>query len=271
MCGDGWDDLYDRRVESRPPLPDPARGIFETMLVVAGEPVELAAHLRRLSSSLDQLYEAALPDDAAARVSDAARGVRLGRLRLSAGAPVAGAAPELAVATTAIDRAIVCPPWERGLVLRPQPVRDWRGGHKWADRRLLDALEAAAEPATALLVDGVDGALLETTRANLFVVTADGDVATPPADGRVLPGVARAAAIAAARAAGAGGVARPIAAPDQLAAREAFATGSVRVVEPVRSFDGAPVGGPRSPLTAAIAAELLRRWAGDRAGAASAS
>jgi para-aminobenzoate synthetase/4-amino-4-deoxychorismate lyase len=249
-------------------MPDPARGVFETMLVVAGEPVELAAHLRRLRSSLDQLYEATLPGDAAARVADAARGLPLARLRLSADAPGVGAAPTLAVTTTAIDRAIVCPPWEHGLELRPQPVRGWRGEHKWADRRLLDALEAAAKPATALLVDELDGALLETTRANLFVVSADGDVATPPTDGRVLPGIARARAIAAARQAGAEVVERPIAAADLLAAREAFATGSVRVVEPVRSFDGAPVGGPRSPLTAAIAAELLHDWLGDRAGVA---
>jgi len=256
-------------VESRPPLPDPARGVFETMLVVDGEPVALDEHLRRLKSSLDRLYGAALPGDAAARVADAAHAVQLGRLRLSAAAPVDGTPPALTVATVAIDPAIVCPPREHGLELRPEPVRDWRGEHKWADRRLLEALEAAAAPATPLLVDESDGALLETTRANLFVVSGDGDVATPPTDGRVLPGIARAAAIAAARRAGAEVVERTISAAELLAAREAFATGSVRVVEPVRSFGGAPVGGPRSPLTAAIAADLRRDWLG--AGAASAS
>jgi para-aminobenzoate synthetase/4-amino-4-deoxychorismate lyase len=64
------------------------------------------------------------------------------------------------------------------------------GAHKWSDRTLLEALEAQHAPALPLLVD-LDGFLLETTRTNIFL-RLDGGLATPPLDGRILPGVTRA-------------------------------------------------------------------------------
>jgi para-aminobenzoate synthetase/4-amino-4-deoxychorismate lyase len=248
------------------PLPDPARGVFETLLVVAGAPVELDAHLARLRTSLDALYGAPLPADAEPLVASGAAELDLGRLRLSA-TPSGAGAVELDVVTAAIDAAIVCPPWERGLELRSCPVADWAGGHKWADRRLLESLEAASAPATPLLT-GAGGVLLETSRANLFVVDGDGRIATPPADGRILPGVARMRAIEAARAAGVEVVERPVAPAALAGAREAFVTGSIRCVEPVRSFDDEPVASSQPSLTAAIAATLSERWLGDRGAAA---
>jgi para-aminobenzoate synthetase/4-amino-4-deoxychorismate lyase len=244
------------------PLPDSSRGVFETLLVAAGAPVELEAHLARLRTSLGALYGAPLPTDAEPLVAGAAAELELGRLRLSA-TPSGAGSVELEVVTAAIDAAIVCPPWEHGLELRSCPVANWNGGHKWADRRLLESLEAATAPATPLLT-GADGALLETTRANLFVVDRDGVLVTPPADGRILPGVARMRAIEAARAAGIDVVERTVAHADLAGAREAFGSGSIRCVEPVRSFDGEPVGSSRPWLTTAIAATLSERWLGDR-------
>ncbi|MCU0314558.1 MAG: aminotransferase class IV, partial [Solirubrobacteraceae bacterium] len=65
--------------------------------------------------------------------------------------------------------------------------------HKWADRRLVDAL-AEAGGATALLLDA-DGAVLEAGWANVFLL--DGDrLHTAPDDGRILPGVTRARLLA---------------------------------------------------------------------------
>jgi para-aminobenzoate synthetase/4-amino-4-deoxychorismate lyase len=57
------------------------------------------------------------------------------------------------------------------------------GAHKWVDR----ALVAGPEP---LIVD-LSGEVLETGSGNLFVVEGD-RLITPPADGRILPGVTRA-------------------------------------------------------------------------------
>jgi para-aminobenzoate synthetase/4-amino-4-deoxychorismate lyase len=243
------------------PLPEPSRGVFETLLVAAGAPVEVDAHLARLRASVAELYDAPLPGEAAALVAGGAAGLELGRLRLSA-TPAGGGAVTLDVVTAAIGAEIVCPPWERGLELRSRPLPGWRGGHKWADRDLLQGLEAEVAPATPLLTDA--GALLETTRANLFVVDPGGTLATPPTDGRILPGVARARAIETARELGVDVVERPLARADVESAAEAFATGSIRCVEPVRSLDGERVGGPEPALTGRIAGALRERWIGGR-------
>jgi len=245
-----------------PSLPDPARGVFETLLVAGAAPVELDAHLARLHASLDVLYGAPLPAEAERLVVEHASGLDLGRLRLTA-IPTPQGPPRIEIATAAIDPAIVCPPWERGIELRTRSVAGWNGGHKWVDRQLLESLEAELSPATPLLADE-DGALLETTRANLFVVDPDGVVATPPTDGRILPGVARMRAIEAARAAGMDVVEKVIGRDDVALAREAFLTGSIRCVEPIRSFDGAPVGEASRPSTETIAAKLSRLWLDDR-------
>jgi para-aminobenzoate synthetase/4-amino-4-deoxychorismate lyase len=245
----------------RSPTPDPSIGVFETMLVVDGTPIELDRHLERLAASVEQLYRAGLPDGAAEVVQASARGVELGRLRLDARPDAAEVALE--ARAVAIDAAILLPPWERGAELATAEVVDWHGAHKWADRALLDALDKAAAPATALLVDA-NGAVLETTRANLFAVRPDGSVVTPPADGRVLPGVTRSLAIEIARAAGVEVVEAEIKRADLEAASEIFTTGSVRGVEPVRSIDEQTIGGSEPGVAATIAAALRERWLGDR-------
>lgn len=253
---------YDPPRMAHQQTPDPARGVFETLLVVDGDPVEPAAHLERLRASMERLYGQSLPAAAEELVRNGARDHERGRLRLDA-RPEAGAIA-LAVKAVAIDPAIIFPPRDRGPELHSQVIDCWQGGHKWADRRLLESLEADSAPAAPLLVDG-DGAVLETSRANVFAVRADGSLATPPTDGRILPGVARARAIELARAAGVEVAETPLTHSDLAAAREVFLTGSVRGVEPVRSIDGIPVGDGTPGLTETIAAELRQRWLGAQA------
>jgi para-aminobenzoate synthetase/4-amino-4-deoxychorismate lyase len=244
---------------AHPLQPDPSRGVFETTLVVGGAPRELDAHLARLSASLRELYDAELPAAATGVASERARGLALGWLRLSA-TPRAGGRPHVEARVGPVERALVLPGWDGALDLRSAPVAGWRGAHKWADRRLLEQLDAQAPHASALLVDPERGAL-ETTRANVFAVGADGILRTPPADGSILPGVTRAVVISLARAAGIEVREQRLEAGDLRAAREAFATGSVRGVEPVRSLDGAAIAGPGA-VTAALADALRRRWLG---------
>ncbi|NLT07195.1 MAG: aminotransferase class IV [Solirubrobacterales bacterium] len=221
--------------------PDPAQGVFTTLLVADGEPILLDAHLARLGASLTALYGAELPADAGRLVLERAAGIDMGRLRLSA-RPRAGGGLDLEVTATAIDPGIVLPPWEAGLELRSAACPGWSGAHKWSDRDRLEALERDSAPATPLLVDGAGNAL-ETSRANVFAVV-ENTLVTAPADGSVLPGVMRARTLAIARDARLDVRERPLPLDELAAAGEAFATGAVRLLEPIRELDGRTLPGP---------------------------
>ena len=58
-------------------------GVFETLLVSEGRPVELDAHLARLEASLGIVFGAPLPRGAGDLVRAHADSVALGRLRLT--------------------------------------------------------------------------------------------------------------------------------------------------------------------------------------------
>ncbi len=229
--------------------PDPAAGVFDTLLVQGGAPVALDAHLGRLAASVRTLYDAALDVDALTReVTAAATGSPLQRVRTDV---VPGDATSMtATPLAARPRA----PWH--LLLRRVPG-GW-GAHKWRDR---SALETPSDPATdPLLVDEHD-LLLETGRGNIFVVR-DGEVATPPLDGRILPGVTRTAVLALLDALGIAAAERPIALAELGEADEVFASGSIGGVRPVATCDAAGPW-PTGPLTRAVDDALERTWVAD--------
>lgn len=236
-----------------PPTPDRAHGLFETLLVIAGEPVALDAHLDRLACSLKTLFAATLPAGLAAEAAERARGLRLGRLRIAVAGTAGGAGAQATLATEEIDPADFFPAWKRGAKLRSTPYAGGLGCHKWADRRSL----GGAAGAVPLLLDR-DDEVLEAGRANVFAAR-HGVLVTPVADGRILPGIARAGAIAAALAAGIEVIEGRLTRDELLTADEVFLTGSVRGVEPARSLDGAalPVAGE---LSRRVAGGLRRRW-----------
>lgn len=236
--------------------PDQEKGVFETMLVVAGRPVELDAHLERLTASLGALFASELPAGSAELVLGRAGEIPLGRLRLTV-APVRGSLTAT-VAAAAIDPALVFPAAERSAALHSLVVEGGLGAHKWADRRLLDTAEAAAAAGSVPLVTDRDGDVLEASRANVFLVRG-GVLLTPPADGRILPGIARRRAIEVAGEAGIE-VREEAVAPSRLAeADEVFLSGSVRGVEPASSLDGADLASG-GEISERIAAGLRRRW-----------
>jgi para-aminobenzoate synthetase/4-amino-4-deoxychorismate lyase len=241
--------------------PDRAIGVFETLLVLDGTPIELDAHLQRLSASVRELFAAELPAHARELVIEHAASLRVGRLRLTA-APGPNGAPAVDVVTATVDPANVFPAWERATALRPFVIEGGLGAHKWADRDGL-AWTEATEPDGALpLVLDIGEEVLEASRANIFAVEGD-RLVTPPADGRILPGVARARAIESAQAVGVEVCEEALGAQRLLAAGEAFLTGSVRGIEPVSSVSGTPFG-PPGQTVAAVTAELRRRWVGER-------
>ena len=153
---------------TRRPRPDPALGVFETILASDGELVLLEEHLRRLEASVLELYGERLAPD------------------LDLHAPPAGAwrirvvfRPSAGVTVERAPASFPEGPIEPELLVLPGGL----GAHKWVDR----ALVAGPEP----LIADLTGELLETGSGNLFVVEGD-RLVTPPADGRILPGVTRA-------------------------------------------------------------------------------
>jgi para-aminobenzoate synthetase/4-amino-4-deoxychorismate lyase len=240
---------------SATPHADPGRGVFETMLVLAGRPVELDAHIERLTASLATLYGSALPREARGAVLARAREIEHGKLRLTA-RPGRGQI-ELRVTANEIDEASVFPGPERGIALRSFVAEGGLGDHKWADRRLLErATSAAAAGELPLLVD-VDGAALEAARGSAFMIRA-GRLVTPPTDGRILPSIARRQAIEVAAAEDIE-VGEERLTLEGLSEGEAFIAGSVRGIEPVRALDGTELR-PPGEISVRIADGLRRRW-----------
>lgn len=230
------------------------------MLVLDGRPVELDAHLERLAGSLIALYGEDLPSDAASLVREEAGGLEHGKLRITMtpGPPGTDEAPlEIRVIASPVDPAAVFPGPARGIVLRSFNLEGGLGEHKWADRRLLEQAESGLPPGELSLLVDSDGSALEASRASLFAVS-DGSLTTPPADGRILPGIARRRTIETAR--GAGIEVREESLPlAGLNGREVFLAGSVRGIEPVLALDGVDLP-PPGTLSARVAAGLRRRW-----------
>jgi para-aminobenzoate synthetase/4-amino-4-deoxychorismate lyase len=157
-----------------PRRPDPAAGVLETIAVRDGHAVEIAAHLARLAASALEIYDVVLPDDLAEAVAENARGASTGRLRVLLRP---GAAPVVELAPFG--------PGPAPVGLHPRSLAGGLGAHKWLDR--------PGRP-TDLVVD-LDGTVLETGSANLWLLR-EGTLVTPPADGRLLPGVTRARLLA---------------------------------------------------------------------------
>ncbi|HWH20157.1 MAG TPA: aminotransferase class IV, partial [Solirubrobacterales bacterium] len=194
---------------------------------------------------------AELPDSVAA----AARPLELGRMRIDLLPENGGLRFE--IKTEPIDPAIFFPDREHGADVRTVRHPDWAGAHKWADRDWLESVEAElGEEVPLILTD--DGEVLEAGRANVFIVT-DGGIATPPADGRILPGTARASTLELATELGIPTAERPLHLADLQQADDLFLTSSLRGIRPVRSLDGVPRASS-DPLVERLADALRRRW-----------
>jgi para-aminobenzoate synthetase / 4-amino-4-deoxychorismate lyase len=218
--------------------------------------VALDRHLQRLARSARELFGAELP--AAALAADAVAacaGIALGRERIDVSFGASGAV-EWEASAAAIDPDEFFPPWERGAALRSVAAPQWSGAHKLADRDWLERTEAELGTAVPLLI-GADGAVLEAGRANLFAVLA-GTLATPPLDGRILAGTARAATVELGGELGIEVAARPLTLAALHRCGEVFLTSSVRGIRPARSLDGQPL--PHHATTDQLATELRRRW-----------
>ncbi len=229
--------------------PDPAGGIFETILVAGGAPRFMDLHLARLRASVAQAYAAEVApgslEDAVARALPAPAP---GALRLNVVVvPVAGA-----LAVTAGVRPLGRVDRETTLRLVPWTLPGGLGAHKWRDRRLVDEL-ARIGGGVPLLVDA-DGAVLEAAWASVWTL-ADGALTTPRLDGRLLPGVTRARLLECAAGLGLRACEAELTLADLRAAPAVLVTSSLRGAVPARLDDAPPR--PADPAVGVIAAALL--------------
>jgi para-aminobenzoate synthetase / 4-amino-4-deoxychorismate lyase len=238
-------------------VPDPRQGVFETILVLDGQPVELEAHLARLEASLEELFPGRVaPPLATFKTPTGTRALRI----------TVAPANDGKLETTVEHR----PATERfatenggkafsgAASLRRLTVAGGLGAHKWADRGMLDVAQAKLPSGTLPLIVDSSGTALEASRANIFVVR-DGALFTPPLDGRILPGVTRARVLEIAASLGVGAQEEELGHEDLLASDEVFLSGSVRGIEPVGALDGIPLSA-KSAVGSTIAAELWESW-----------
>lgn len=214
-------------------------GAFETVRLVDGRPAHLGRHLARLGATLAALaIEAPAPqrvaDELAALVAANGLGAGEGAARVSVSRGVgAGPRPGAGRATVVVTAGPL-----------PARVVERRGG---ARLRLVEgparaiaghktlcylpgvlALGAVAPNEEPVWVEGE--AVLEGATCNVFA-WIDGRLCTPPADGRLLPGVARAVLLEA-------GAVEAVIDRAALRAAAVFVTSALLPVAPVVAIDG---------------------------------
>lgn len=239
--------------------PRPGTGIFETILIWEDRPIELDAHLARLSSSARRLFGAD-PPGCRDLVLNHSHGGGVGRLRLEL-QPTASGRLKTSVIVAPFDRRNVFPEPPLRTKLESIVVDRGYGEHKWIDRDMLTRAEAAVGPGAAPLLVGADGVVFEASRSNIFAVR-DGLLITPPLDGAILPGIARTGVLALAAELGICCREERLDLGVMLSAEEIFLTNSLRGVEPVGSLDGTQIKG-EGPVSRELKAALKKRWLED--------
>ena len=267
------------RVAVPPSLrPRPALGAFTSLRVTDGHGHDLDKHLARLDASTRQLFGKHLPSSLPGELGGCLARRPTGRLRITA-RPVGG---PLQVSVEVIPAG----PAPATVALHPVTIPGGLGGHKWRDRRLLARLAGPAGPGPdaaglgpgwaglgpggaglgpdeQLLIQDENGEVLETDRANVFAVIG-GVLHSPPADGRLLPGVTRAAVLRLAECDGLPVRETRVSLPRLRAASEVFVTNSVQGIVAVRSLAGTNAAWAAGPVTGRLQAALAQRPSGTR-------
>lgn len=244
-------------------------GLFETLRVMTGVPLDWDAHWRRLASGAETL-KLKLPftsDFLRAQARELSRHNELPeailRLTLSRGVGQRGYSPKGADTPTLVMSLHPAPPlgpvapqWRLRTASLRVPAGDALTACKSASKLLhvLARAEAEAAGADDALLLNAFGDVAETASANLFWVE-DGELRTPSLSAGALPGVTRASVLAWAHA-HAVPVHETTVRPERLRQAEGcFLTLSSLGVVEVVSLDGQAI--PSSPLAQRIRAALL--------------
>ena len=236
-----------------------ADGVYEVMLVVAGRPVDQEAHLDRLDTSLAAL---AIP------APMARAGLRLVLRQVLRRNGLTNASLYIQVTRGVARRQHAVPPdlrpslvvtvkrlapqsaalIEHGVAVATVPDLRWKRRDVKSVALLPNvlAIQAArgAGAHEAWQVED-DGTISEGASSNAYIITADGEVVTRPADWHILAGITRATVLAEAAALGLAVRERPFTVAEAQAAAEAFLTSTTQRVVPVVRIDGQPVGDGR--------------------------
>src|SRR5262249_24664108 len=249
-----------------------ADAIYEVARFYRGRPFHLAEHLARMREGLAALeisVDAGFYPEAATRLLEAngLAGDAIVYAQVSRGAaprahgfPPAGTKPTVFAQARASDPA--GPVVGGSAILLP----DERWGRCDIKTVMLLANVLSYEKARkagaveAILVR--DGIAWEGTKANLFLVSG-GSVRTAPNGPRILPGVTRGAAIAAARALGLRVEERPFSVPEMLAADEVFLASTTLWTYPLTEVDGKIIGdGKPGPIATKLREVLWEEFTG---------
>jgi branched-subunit amino acid aminotransferase/4-amino-4-deoxychorismate lyase len=231
-------------------------GVFETLRVVDGVARGLDAHLTRCLASCVALglessrarLDAAV-HDALRRAGGSTEGVlrlvvtavEAGRPRVYVTAWVSSLPGSMAARRRGLDvrtLGALCTPWSGHKVTSAL-------GHRWAQRRTY--------PQEPLYVDSA-GHVLEGATWNVFA-RFERTLVTPPCDGRILPGTARARLLRCAEALGCTPLERPLPLGSLAGANGVFATSALLPMAPILRLDGVSL--PPDDAWAATALEHL--------------
>ena len=215
------------------PRPEPGAGVIETMRISAGQPIQLAQHLERLSDSCRAL-EIPLPPDLELSIARAAGGVEQGALRVL-------------LAQDGVEISVRTLPRPGATELTPVTLPGGLGAHKWADRKLIDALSSPG--LTPLLCD-LDGTVLEAGYAAV-VIASGGVIIAAPLDGRILDSLSRRRLLRAADRVGLATEIRPFGLDEARTADAILLSSSLRGPHP-----GLLAGGPPASAAAWVCARL---------------
>ena len=228
--------------ETERPAPAPTSGqwtggVFESCLVEGGRVRRLRRHLARLDRSCRELYGVALPSDLTERARDAARSAWTDSAasRIALKIVVTPVRDGVAVELTTRVLGERLPASAMAVAQRPDGL--WR--HKWVDRTALTRAEAAVSPDLPIFLDD-QGAVLEGSRGNLFLLTGS-EVRTPPLQDGLLPGVTREALIEAVPDLGLTVRLTPLTVEDLTRADAVWWTSSLSGVVAVTAVDGRPM------------------------------
>lgn len=241
-------------------------GLFETIKAKDGRPLRLEAHMARLRAGaallrlelppeIEQIETIILRLLDANTLSDAAL-----RLTISRGPGVRGLLPPRPMRPTMLLNAGPLPPVmgpARAVVARSVRRDPFSPLTRCKSLSYLDnvlaRMEAEERGGDEALLLNIHGRVVESTIANLFVVTESGAIVTPPISEGALPGVRRAQLLRELAV-----QERPLSPEAFLSAREAFLTNALSI-RPLGALDGSAIGnGEAGPLTRRLMAEMER-------------
>ena len=245
--------VIDRELVEEPEAHDPdllAYGVFESILVIRGKIIRLAAHLARLDRSCRELYRHGVPDDLAGAAHQLAS-VHADQQRLAIRVL---ARPSEGRLDFSLQASPLGPrPASSTLRYQSRPDHSWR--HKWNERSALRDAEAAVRPAQPFFTSRArPHHVTETARGNLFMQDQDGFWCTPPLDQQVLPGVTRREVLDLLDDRGTTAQIRRCSVQELRQSRGAFWTSSLSGAVPITAVDGRAL-----PDVSEFTAELNKR------------